>query len=1198
MTVNVSAPAWSFPADTDLIISAIEDSDLDWVENKLAAADVENISTVIAYDIKFIYDWIEAQPLNWKTVQVSFGYSGSNELLQAESDDSQSLEVYQLDDKDWKLWDDVKWNVKKLAIEKVLWEDDGDEEVVVKPMKIVENNEWEVVINAKSFSIYAVVTVEQDLEPIQVTYYLNGWHWTEDGNSSPEEVTYTKSGSWDYIADKYFKTPSKDGYMFMWWFDQSLTTRWTWNLSGDKSVYAKWQEFEDLDIYIINGWQSAHYTMMDRNLWATERFNQKYDKQNFGSFWYHFQWWNNYGFKPCNWNNCSSFDEGENVSSWELDNTLRSNVSSSKFYYWVWNNNGDMRWSWNNVSNLWWSQTNTLGSRQWPCPDEYHIPNDSEWEEVINKSKNIGISVVNISVALLLSQPGYRNADGKWISFPHTFWSSDASYSMDNKKIKTSFMMFESWQFDFKKDQGVDSGRSIRCFKNVVTNSFDLSHIDEDWWLRGEISISSWTVLYLKNPVKQWYIFGWWYKNSGFLWEKIELWSYISSTDYLYAKWSPCPDWFVADDESINCLPESIAYASNQKISQIVEDLEVFMINNNETFHYTLMDRNMWAKERYDWNIENQNSYWYVYQWWNNYWFPSTWSLVDHWIASYNFQVPYSDWIIYSPSNFSKNVWSTFNSNNGRGVWWIEDAGLDDSKVLWQWDWTAESRQWPCPNGYYVPHEDIFQSFINQWKASDPKFSYKSFASDFLFPIVWYRKIDWTLQAGIWRYWTSTPHNSNWNAYTFSLNSLSFEWGQNYDYGYSVRCFKKEVNTWSNTFDISHIQLSWWSNVVLSMLSSWEIVGLTNPILEDHAFQWWYKDEDFTPWTEVNVWDVLLTWDYLYAKWWECDEWEIQTSHGCQITAEWQKNQQIVSDLDVYILWSDSNKEHYTLMDRNMWAIDIYDKNYDSPNSGSLWYYYQWWNNYWFDTYLDNDWKLLYTDNKRVDVLSGAWDEPYDSYIFIKSRNWMKQAIPNKRWWDDTILSHRQWPCPDSYHIPGADEWSTVISWWDAVRNSSKTEGFTNVFLLPPAWYRDRGSDNSKFSTVLNKWLFIRYTTSSWVDGVEPKEDGNAKYRPVYAVIADKKTDLPKLTDTQYERTSNALSIRCFKNEVNSKTSAIDTADIYLDGWENAIISILSSWEVINLQNPTRASSNFSWWYTHGIFMRFSRSMINCWTMK
>jgi hypothetical protein len=41
-------------------------------------------------------------------------------------------------------------------------------------------------------------------------------------------------------------------------------------------------------------------------------------------------------------------------------------------------------------------------------------------------------------------------------------------------------------------------------------------------------------------------------------------------------------------------LPESTAYADDQKTSQIVEDLEVFMINdNNETFHYTLMDRNM-----------------------------------------------------------------------------------------------------------------------------------------------------------------------------------------------------------------------------------------------------------------------------------------------------------------------------------------------------------------------------------------------------------------------------------------------------------------------------------------------------------------------------------------------------------------------------------------------------------------------------
>ena len=96
----------------------------------------------------------------------------------------------------------------------------------------------------------------------------------------------------------------------------------------------------------------------------------------------------------------------------------------------------------------------------------------------MNKSKNIGISVVNISNALLLSQPGYRNAAGKWINFPHTFWSSDASYSMDNK-IKTSFLSFESSKLEYKKEQGIDAGRSIRCFKNVLTN-FDLSHIVED----------------------------------------------------------------------------------------------------------------------------------------------------------------------------------------------------------------------------------------------------------------------------------------------------------------------------------------------------------------------------------------------------------------------------------------------------------------------------------------------------------------------------------------------------------------------------------------------------------------------------------------------------------------------------------------------------------------------------------------------
>jgi hypothetical protein len=53
-------------------------------------------------------------------------------------------------------------------------------------------------------------------------------------------------------------------------------------------------------------------------------------------------------------------------------------------------------------------------------------------------------------------------------------------------------MAFESWNFGYKKEQGLDYGRSIRCFKNVVTNSFDASHIIDNWWLKGEISISSW----------------------------------------------------------------------------------------------------------------------------------------------------------------------------------------------------------------------------------------------------------------------------------------------------------------------------------------------------------------------------------------------------------------------------------------------------------------------------------------------------------------------------------------------------------------------------------------------------------------------------------------------------------------------------------------------------------------------------------
>ena len=56
-------------------------------------------------------------------------------------------------------------------------------------------------------------------------------------------------------------------------------------------VDVDWNEFKWEDIMICNSDNTSCITLMDRNLWATTN-----DISKTWSYWYYFQWWNNYWF--------------------------------------------------------------------------------------------------------------------------------------------------------------------------------------------------------------------------------------------------------------------------------------------------------------------------------------------------------------------------------------------------------------------------------------------------------------------------------------------------------------------------------------------------------------------------------------------------------------------------------------------------------------------------------------------------------------------------------------------------------------------------------------------------------------------------------------------------------------------------------------------------------------------------------------
>ena len=96
----------------------------------------------------------------------------------------------------------------------------------------------------------------------------------------------------------------------------------------------------------------------------------------------------------------------------------------------------------------------------------------------------------------------------------------------------------------------------------------------------------------------------------------------------------------------------------------------IISITSDWTTWYTIQDKNLWATTVYnDWNTLSQANMWNMYQWGNNYWFPSTWN-----VATSSTQVNaqnYGPWNYYYSSTFItwNNDWSNVQNDNLR--WWV-----------------------------------------------------------------------------------------------------------------------------------------------------------------------------------------------------------------------------------------------------------------------------------------------------------------------------------------------------------------------------------------------------------------------------------------------------------------------------------------------------------------------------------------------
>ena len=321
-------------------------------------------------------------------------------------------------------------------------------------------------------------------------------------------------------------------------------THYTWS---NISYSLNWNElFTWVGTITITYWTDK-ITILDRNLWATAAWIGCEDPNNIAwygwickegdrTYWYQFQWWNNYGFKGT-----GSILSGAEKATW-------SGVYSNNWYYWTTFiavrtiNPGDY-WS-DSVANsrnhydLWggtysdyisdidgdnWKlNPESVTNRRGPCPENFHVP--SYWELLKLKKMILDYSyysVIDIHNKLLMPFAGFRsmNTEEMFLGVSAGFWSSSPNYS--NSRY---FVISNDNEFGSEIYLGTWSSRAyswpIRCFYDkykIYSQYFVVTFFNENeqiWneevesWGTIPIDIISW--YNLTWLTKEWYAFSWW----------------------------------------------------------------------------------------------------------------------------------------------------------------------------------------------------------------------------------------------------------------------------------------------------------------------------------------------------------------------------------------------------------------------------------------------------------------------------------------------------------------------------------------------------------------------------------------------------------------------------------------------------------------------------------------------------------------
>ena len=196
-------------------------------------------------------------------------------------------------------------------------------------------------------------------------------------------------------------------------------------------------------------------------------------------------------------------------------------------------------------------------------------------------------------------------------------------------------------------------------------------------------------------------------------------------------------------------------------------DLWLISLSTNGSTWTTIADKNLWATST---DISSSNSYGNYYQRWNNYGFPTTWTVTTS--ATQVNASTYWPWNYYSSSTFITT--SPRDSSGNTNLWW-DTTG------------TVAAKQWPCPTGFHVASLSEWTALISLmtslWYTT--KEQYWTYLK---IPLSWWRRNTWaTWIQWVWvMQWTATSWTAIRNDNYSNIGTVNY---QN-ELGLPIRPFK------------------------------------------------------------------------------------------------------------------------------------------------------------------------------------------------------------------------------------------------------------------------------------------------------------------------------------------------------------------------------------------------------------------------